>query len=216
MALKSKIKKTLSNFKIVAFLSFFALAIGATLFLTSQQQDIRQNASGLRNRFIIPTKTTIPTLTPTPYRPYTQGGYTVSPSPSSYSQGGYYVSPTPAIICSPNAYISGTYCDSGYTCHDTYCNATGTGYRTQYYSGSTCAHCAPTPTPAPYTQSGYYTATPTAASSGCPGGTSACGNSNYGNLGYCSKNWIYTGDAVKDSWCATNAGGTKSYCYRCQ
>lgn len=209
MARNSKIKKTLSNFKVVAFLSFFALAIGATLFLTSQQQDIRQNASGFGNRFIIPTRTTLPTSTPTPYR------YTISPSPAPYAQGSYYTissTPTPYIVCSPNAYMGGTYCDTATTCHDTYCNSAGTGYVNRNYSGSTCGHCGPTPTPT----RPIISSTPTPAAAACPGGTSACGNSNYGNLGYCAKNWIYMGDAVKDSWCSTNAGGSKAYCYRCQ
>ncbi len=40
-----KLKSHLSSFKLVSFLSFFALVIGVTLFLTTKQQDVRQRAS---------------------------------------------------------------------------------------------------------------------------------------------------------------------------
>lgn len=75
------------------------------------------------------------------------------------------VPPTPTPACTPNSFISGTFCLTQTTCYDIYCNAQGTGTENRNYSGSpACTHCA------------SATATPTqpAAPTATPGG-GACG-----------------------------------------
>jgi len=157
---QKKFRNLFHNFKLIFFLGFFAIAIGATTILTQQEQDIRQNAyfnwgdtspySNSRTSFpnvavtVIPRENNTPVGNPPTAIP-TRSGLPVGNPPTAI----------PNIrdrkVCNSGEFVGGTYCISRISCYDEYCNSSGTSTYRRLYSGSNCSHCngyaVPSPTP---------------------------------------------------------------------
>lgn len=148
-----RIRKLLKSFKVIAFLGFFTIAIGTTLLMTQQQQDIRQEAFGgwgwLKDYYR--RQGLLPSATPTPFYVITPTLNPQFPTATPVTQQ-TFKTPTPIPqSCTPNSYIGGTYCTGPTSCYDKYCDSTGTTTVNILYSGIQCSHCAPSPTPQPTT-----------------------------------------------------------------